>query len=177
MPGDGGRLGSFYPESTITSSAWGRGCWYVHVCMLFCVILDPILIFLSHFFIPGIRSVISLQTDKAVISPVEKSHNRSEIFWPGFRGNYQILPFNSAGSSLWSVEMRKYVAWTCFNWFLDDFHMNCEIVAINRKGSISMDFSQCHTPHSLKSQETVCLKNIWTCASISCAMQHRSSSN
>lgn len=35
------------------------------------------------FFITGIRSVISLQTDKAVISPVKKSHNRSEIFWPG----------------------------------------------------------------------------------------------
>lgn len=35
------------------------------------------------FFITGLRSVISLQSDKAVISPVEKSHNRFEIFWPG----------------------------------------------------------------------------------------------
>lgn len=142
LPGEGGCLGTFLSRIHNHLSTWGGG-WrvalgYLYVCvsMLFSVILLSIhLAISSSFFITGLRSVISLQSDKAVISPVEKSHNRSEIFGR-FGGNYQILPFNSAGSSVWSVEMRKNVAWTCFNWFLDDFHVNCEIVVINRKDSI-----------------------------------------
>lgn len=55
---------------------------YLCVCILFSVILHSILLFLPHFFITGFCSVISLQSDKAVISPVEESHNSSEISWP-----------------------------------------------------------------------------------------------
>lgn len=134
--GEGGCLGTFYPESTITSVPRRGGGLLECVSVLFSVILLSIHFAISSsFFITGLRSVTSLQSDKSVISPVEKSHNRSEIFGR-FGGNYQILPFNSAGSSLWSVEMRRNVAWTCFNWFLDDFHVNCEIVVINRKDGI-----------------------------------------
>lgn len=55
----------------------------VHVCIYMCVLFYFILylaIFPS-FSMAGFGSVISLRSDKAMISSVKKSHNRSDFFF------------------------------------------------------------------------------------------------